>query len=178
MADNTTNAIRAARRAMEQVIGPAVASADGIVREQAQLVAATLGQLEEQLPFTREHLAYELRCNAELAEDLLGSAPGPLQGPLGAAAATARHLASDLGPSSADLQDANAQLTALASAVVRAAEDGPRDVRLELIRRVVTQAGSVIAGQRAWFAGQGWGGTGDVGSMSELFGPEQGGTIG
>lgn len=169
MADNTLNALRAARRAMEQVVGPAVSSADGIVREQAHLVAQTLRVLEEQLPHLRERNAYELRRNIELGRVLREFATGALREELDRALATAERLAGSLGPSDRVVAAATAELTAVTAALVRSSQDRAPEVRDAVVRCVVTHAGDVIAGQRSWFAAQGWGGTGEVRPIEEMF---------
>lgn len=173
MADNTLNAVRAARRAMEEVVSPAVAEADSIVREQAHLVAQTLRTLEEQLPHRRERDVHELRRNLELGRTLRGFASGALRAELDAAVATAERLTGSLGPSEGELRAATAELTATCSALVRSAVTAPPEVRDDLVRRVVAGAGGVIAGQRSWFAAQGWGGGGDVRPLEEMFAPDR-----
>lgn len=168
MADTTLNRIAAARRAMEQVVVPAVDPTHPLAREQAELVAGTLRLLEEQLPFARERSAYELRRNIELGRELLGFTAGEMRTELTAAVSAAEEMVRALGPSTHDIEEATARLTAVGSAVVRSAADLTPEARTDLVRRVLDHARSVIAGQRAWFAGQGWGAAG-VPPIGEAF---------
>ena len=159
MADHSLNAIRAAAKAVEEVVLPALDPAHPLAREQAVLVSRTLRLLEQRADQTLARNRFELLQACELAEAAMAPpfdvSPGLVR-VLGEAVRTGRALIDSPQARPSQLQAATTTLGEQVAALVRTV-DSVRPTVMPQLERLVLQKSSVwLDMQRAWFLPQGW----------------------
>jgi hypothetical protein len=159
MADHTDNALRAAIKALNEVVGPAVDPGHPGAQQQLRLVVQFLEFHRERLPYHLDRARFELRQHLSLAERLVELAQSGLP-------QEADRLRTSIEPARvverrdwvrpAEAREATAFLETAITAVVRAAADLDEDRRRPIERMVVDAGAGLLTGQRAWFAPQGF----------------------
>jgi hypothetical protein len=140
------------RRALAEVILPAIAADNALAREQAQLVMAHLELLAQQLPTAARLDERVLRGTEALAQALVASAAGGAR-TQAAAATLGAALASNVDEPHAARR---ARLAAAIDTLVGAAEeDGDAAFRAQAFDAIVAHAGECGVYERAWFAPNG-----------------------
>jgi hypothetical protein len=153
MADHTDNGLRAAIKALTDVVAPALDAGNPVAREQLKLVVQFLEFHRERLPHALDRDRFELRQHLALAERLFELAPA--EG-LGTAIVHGRELDDAAWVRAADARRVTAALETACSAAVRRAAELEPSVRRPIERAVVDAAGGFLDGERAWFAPQGF----------------------
>jgi hypothetical protein len=159
MTDHTTIALRAAGKALEEVVAPAVDSGHPLAAEQLRLVTGVLSFVEQRLGYHYARSLFELRHHLELAQTLSGHAtacPPEISEALSAAVGQASPLVAEPCARTEDLQRVTADLAAAISALVRAAGAAGGTTSREVNRAVLAASRDVIDAQRAWFLPQGF----------------------
>jgi hypothetical protein len=136
MNGHTSIALRAAAKALEEVVAPAVDGENPLAAEQVRLVQSVLAFVEERLDHEHALRRFELAHYLDLAR-AIGLSPDAA-------------LRDDPGASTVDLRDAVARVAAQISSHVR----GSTDRRVHLA--VVSASRPFLHAQRAWFAPQGF----------------------
>ena len=144
MPDYTDNSFRAAIKALEDVVTPALDPSNPLAAEQLRLVTGLLRFLGERRGALPAYEAAELAWYAELAEALADVLPGEGQ-ELRAAAESARGIEPDR------VAAATSHLATLASQTVRDAASGDEATRRKVERTVVEMSGDFLDLKRAWF---------------------------
>ncbi len=160
MIDQTDDGLRAAIKALDEVVAPALDAANPLAVEQLRLVSRFLGfvrsRAEWQLPRDR----FELRHQLELARVLHGLAPAegavPAREGLAEAIAAASTLPMQPDAPQAALRAAIDALSAASSVLVRSVADAPEAVRRPIEREVVRASRSLLDAHRAWFLPMGF----------------------
>lgn len=159
MADHSLNAIRAAAKAMEEVVLQAVDPAHPLAREQAGLVARTLRLLEQRLDHAYPRSRFELTHACELGE-ALAVAPYDISPAITAALLASTRAGRELLASHAArpsaLQAAATGIGQEVAALVRTIHEARPDLAEPLERLVLEHSGTWLDMQRAWFLPQGW----------------------
>ncbi len=159
MADHTLNALRAAARAMDEVVIGAVDPTHPLAGEQARLVAKYLKLFVERNDLAYDRNRFELRHYLDLARALAADAasvsPAIAQA-FDGAIAEGQRLYDSPGARLPALQEATRRLAGIAVALVRTAAEAEAPVRHRIEARVLDAAAALLAAQRAWFVPQGW----------------------
>lgn len=159
MADHSVNALRAAVRAMEKVVLPALDPQHPLAAEQATLVMRYLSLFAQRLDLVGARNRYELQHYLGLAAALERDAQA-LSPAIGAALAPAlaagRALLAEPGALPSAQQAAAQELALLVTALVRTAADAEPERRQRIEDRVLTDTAALLQMQRAWFLPQGW----------------------
>jgi hypothetical protein len=159
MADHSLNAIRAAAKAVEEVILPALDPKHPLAREQAGLVARTLRLLEQRLEYAHARNRFELEQACDLGQALSAPpfdvSPALLQA-LSDAVQTGRGLLALPQARPSQLQAATTALGELVAALVRTTDAVRPQVLPQLERLVLERSSAWLDMQRAWFLPQGW----------------------
>lgn len=160
MPNTVANMLGAARRSMEDMILPALDTANPLAREQAQLVIQALGFVERQLPYLHakdraEMLAYSAIAREVLTYDLAGADQAAVKA-LRAAVDIAERLESDTNPRSLDLQQARERLADALSAIARSLGGASKESRLGVRRAVISGTERVLDIHRAFFLSTGF----------------------
>jgi len=159
MADHSLNALRAAAKAMEEVVLQAIDPSHPLAREQATLVAKYLRFFEQRLDYAQQRNRFELAHYLALGKDSMDDAravsPAVAQA-LGDAVRQAQALVDDAGARPSGLQAAAQELGGVLTALLRtaAAVDAQACGRIE--SRVLGASRRLLDMQRAWFLPQGW----------------------
>lgn len=154
MADVTENGLRAAVKALTDVVAPAISKSDPLAAEQLRLVVDYLEFVRSRLDVLYDRDRFELGHNLSMARGLKAfNAP--------ASAATASLLESAIqdgaavleqtGASSPVLKAASATLAAAVRELVREAPSFDEDVRRKLERHVIEASDERITFERAWY---------------------------
>lgn len=159
--------LRAAAKAMTDVVLPALDPENKLAQEQGHLVLASLNLALQRLPqmyaFDCDALERSLGLAAELGQiaaqaggDVADAAASLAQGAAGGAAVLARAKADPAELQAANL-DLGERIGALVAALYAAAPDAVPDAVLAQVgRAVVANAGEQLLRDRAWVAPQGW----------------------
>lgn len=159
MADHSLNALRAAARAMEEVVLPAIDAQHPLAREQAGLVLRSLRLFEQRLDDAFQRNRFELARACELGRALL--APSFAVSPaiteaLRAAVATGQGLLESTSARPSALQAATGALGQVTTALLRTLAAARPEASRQAGRLVLEQSGAWLDMQRAWFLPQGW----------------------
>lgn len=159
MADHSLNAIRAAAKAMEEVILPALDPKHPLAREQAGLVARTLRLMEQRVDYAYARNRFELAQACDLGQAVavppFDVSPA-LDTALRDAVQAGRELLASPQARPSQLQAATTTLGELVAALVRTV-DAVRPQALPPLERLVLEKSSAwLDMQRAWFLPQGW----------------------
>ncbi|MFT3821249.1 MAG: hypothetical protein QM750_27135 [Rubrivivax sp.] len=153
--DTTANGLRAAARALEQVVRPALDAGNPLAVEQLQMVMRFLGLAAERLPWRHARLRRQVRQLADAAQALRAAAQAcgdEVQAALAAAADAADAALAHPETPEAPLEQAGAALAAALSALVRESAVRDEATRRAVERTVLQAAGPWAELQRAWFA--------------------------
>lgn len=156
--DHTDNALRAAVKALDDVIRPALDPSNALAVEQAKLVSAYLRLCLERLPYLYDRNRFEVGHYLEMAEALVGrvaNAPERVIQALDDAIEAGRAVLTRPGARIPELQEAAEHLAAAISALVRLV-DGDADAQAMVEKTVLQLSRSYIDAQRSWFLPQGW----------------------
>jgi hypothetical protein len=156
MADHTDNALRAAVKALDDVVRPAVNPRDPLATEQLRITTELLSLMLQRLNHVYDRHRFELRhhlaLGAEVQADVERCAARASE-ELAAALEAGRVAYDTPGTGSAATQTASARVAAAVSRAVRiAGGDGvDADARRRLERTVVASSKPFFDAQRAWF---------------------------
>jgi hypothetical protein len=156
MADHTDNALRAAIKALEEVVRPAVNPDDPLATEQLRMVAELLGFLGQRLDqlYDRQRfeLGHALQLAVDVAPDVAACAPSATP-ELRTAIDEGRTVFAAAGTGSATLKAASGRLASAVSGAVRIAPIAgvDADAQRRLERKVVAAAKAFMDAQRSWF---------------------------
>lgn len=159
MADHSLNAIRAAAKAVEEVILPALDPKHPLAREQAGLVARTLRLMEQRVDYAHARNRFELAQACDLGEALeappFAVSPG-LDNALREAVQAGRELLASPQARPSQLHAATTALGELIAALVRTIDAVRPQALPQLERLVLEKSTAWLDMQRAWFLPQGW----------------------
>lgn len=160
MIDHTDDGLRAAIRALDEVVAPAIDGSNPLAVEQVRLVSRFLGFLRSRIPYEHARAHHEVRHYLALARELVELAPidAPVNSRnlLTAAIEISTPLVGDPLSSARQLQDAAKSLSAALSTLIRDVADSPATVRDPVERTVVRASASLLDAQRAWFLPMGF----------------------
>lgn len=149
------NALRAATRALQDVVAPAVDPGNPLAQEQLKLVLRFLSLVQLRSDQVAARQRAELQAAAELAHGVAphaGGCPADLRAALAGALADAQQLLARVDADGPTLQHVANQLDALVASLVRHAPQlADADARA-LQRAVLAGSARVLALRRAWLA--------------------------
>ena len=159
MADNTSNALRAASRALDEVILDAIDPNHPLAQEQARLVSKYLQLVLSRLDYAYDRNRFEMCHYLNLATTLCEDAK--LLSPAIAAALDvsvndASRLQNLPGARTPDLQAASKKLAAILTALIRTAAGAETVLRQRIEDTILQASKALLDAQRAWFLPQGW----------------------
>lgn len=157
MADRTVEGLRAALKALREVVTPAVDPANPLATEQLRMACGYLALVCEQLPWRSARIAAEGRSALALAtaQQPLATGCGPdaaaAVAALNEAVSAARALHAQPGLDEDAWQRSTAALGAASSTLVRCASTADDDTRRRIERAVVAHAAAWLDMERAWY---------------------------
>lgn len=154
MADVTENTLRAAIKALTDVVAPSVDPTDALANEQLRLVVDYLEFVHNRLDFLYERDRFELRHHLAMARSLMDLGPT-----CSAAAAAAMQAAVGAGvgtyalsgASMPDLKAASAVLAAAIRVLVREAPAFDEAMRCKVERCVLDMSDHRLTFDRSWY---------------------------
>ena len=159
MADNTYNALRAASRALDEVIIDAIDPNHPLAQEQARLVSKSLQLVLSRLDYAYDRNRFEMCHYLSLATTLRDDAK-LLSPAIAVALDISLNEASRLrdlpGARVPDLQAASKKLAAILTALIRTAAGADTVLRQRVEYTVLQASKALLDAQRAWFLPQGW----------------------
>lgn len=154
MPDTLDNSLLACKRAIDDMILPAIDPANPLAAEQAQLVSRTLSLALSQLPWlhakARRELAINRACAARVAEAARAVDPS-LVARLEAGFTRAQDLLADPAAFTADIRACTAELATLISLCVQACQGLDTPAARAVERAAIQGSTEVIELHRAWF---------------------------
>ena len=159
MADHSVNALRAAARAMDDVVIGAVDPNHPLALEQARLVSKVLKLLQSRLEYAYDRNRFELCHGVDLALQVLADArrlSPAIADALASAIAEGARLRDLPGARTPDLQATAQRLAGILTALIRTAADADPALRQAIESSVLRAAKTLLDAQRAWFLPQGW----------------------
>ena len=173
MADVTENGLRAAVKALTDVVAPSIDPKDPLAREQLRLVVDYLEFVRARLDHLYARDRFELDHHLALAEALQGlAAPGSAQAArlLNASIEAGSRALSVVGTDTATLKAASAALAAAIRELIRASPGFDERVRTAIERRVLEASDAVVRFERAWYLPMGFDPRpGEVPALASLF---------
>ena len=154
MADVTENGLRAAVKALTDVVAPALSATDPLAHEQLKLVVDYLQFVRSRLDFLYQRDRFELDQHLSMARALESiDAPWPAAAAqaLEAAIQTGTAALMAAGTSAIALKAASAALAAEVRARVREAASFDAELRAPIERAIVHASEQRIAFERAWY---------------------------
>lgn len=154
MADVTENGLRAAVKALTDVVAPALSASDPLAHEQLKLVVDYLQFVRSRLDFLYQRDRFELDHHLSMARAVEPiDAPWPASEARALAAAIQTGAAALMNPASAAsaLKAASAALAAAVRTRVRAAASFDTAARGSIERAVLDASEQRIAFERAWY---------------------------
>ncbi len=159
MTDVTENDLRAAVKALTDVIAPAISKSDPLALEQLRLVTESLEFIRSRLDDAYARDYFDLNHHLEMA-GLLKAMALPLtessQALLNRTVDLGDAVSHTPGAPSRDIRTATAGLAAAARLIVREASTMPADYRDKVERCVLSASRSRIEVDRAWFQPMGF----------------------
>jgi hypothetical protein len=155
MSDHTVAGLRAALKALKDVVSPAVDPSNPLAVEQLRMVCGFLAMVCEQLPYRAQRVRFDLLSAVDLAQALssgIGHATLDGAGALPVALARAVALQHTSDASEADLQQATARLGEATRDLIRESAEADDAVRRDIDRVVLRHSKAWLDVQRAWFA--------------------------
>jgi len=159
MADHSINALRAAARAMQEVVLPAVDPSHPLAREQAALVAKFLSLFAERIDHACDRNRFELLHYLGIAQAQLDDArqlSPAIADALVQAVRAGSALRDQAGVPVQTVRDAAQELAAVLTALVRTAAAAEAPLRGRVEARILEASKQLLDMQRAWFLPQGW----------------------
>jgi len=147
--DHSDNALRAAIKALEEVVAPAVDPADPQAAEQLALVIDSLRFLRDRLDHLHDRARFDLSHHLALAHAV---ADGELDAEIASAAAVYERP----GARTPELRASTARLAAALRTLVRDAATADEATRRRIERRIVEGERARIEADRAWHLPQGF----------------------
>lgn len=153
MPDHTDNALRAAVKALTQVVAPAVDPEDPLANEQLRLVSGYLEFLRTRREYLHDRDLFEFHHAVRLGRELvpMATTAGLATDDLGRAIEAA-----DAVRRSSELASATAAVTHATSMLVRAATTAEESARQRIERLVLDASTELLEVDRAWFLPQGF----------------------
>jgi hypothetical protein len=152
MFDPIDNDLRAAAKALRDVVTPAVDATNPIALQQLKLVIDWLDFYQERAPQWWRLDAFELSANRALGRELLSLAPPHARGALESALRTADELSAVTARGPAALRDAVTDIEDAVAQLVRDARRLDAGTRQAIERTVVAASKRWLEAQRAWYA--------------------------
>lgn len=152
--DVTDNGLRAAVKALTDVVAPSIDRGDPLAQEQLRLVVDYLEFVRSRLDFLYDRDRFELGHDLALANALQRMSPpcSALTAQLLNAAIEAGTQAdSVVGTSTVSLKAASAALAAATRELIREAAAFATEVRSAIERQVIEASGESIRFERAWY---------------------------
>lgn len=149
--DHTEVGLRAAIRALSDVVAPSVGPEHAQARDQLQLTIDYLSFVVERLPDIHRRDRFELLHHLAMAQNVqsaLGATPAPL---LRTAVNAGHEVLGLVDPATCEVRQATANLCAAISAVVLDSANMEAPVRREVERSVLRATKERIAFERAWY---------------------------
>lgn len=157
MADHTENTLRAAIKALTDVVAPSIRADDALAQEQLRLVTDYLRFMAQRIDLLADRQAYEcaqyLALARRVAPFCAAASPQVREG-LASAIAAAEAL-----PAGARLTERRTATTALAGAIRRLVREAARfdpDARGSIERAVLDGSTALINFERAWYLPMGF----------------------
>lgn len=173
MTDITENDLRAALKALNDVIAPSIDPADPLATEQLRLVVEYLDFLRSRVDFVADRNRFELAHNLDLADALAsyaGSIDPALESQFHEAIDAGRIALNSSSVSVAETRRTAAVIAALVRELVRMAQACDAALRDRIERTVLEASGARIEFERAWFLPLGLDpAPGEVPSIEEAF---------
>lgn len=155
MPNTVANMLNAARRSMEEMILPALETANPLAREQGQLVIQALSFIEKQLPYLHAKDRAEMLGYAAIAREVLtinlAGADQAAATALQRALEAADRLAEDTNPPDQALQQATTQLTDALGALTRSLGGLPEQNKMRVRKAIILGSERVLDIHRAFF---------------------------
>ena len=160
MIDHTDDGLRAAIKALDEVVAPAIDTATPLAVEQLRLVSRFLGFLRTRMPYEHARARHELHHYLGLAESLVTLAPNDApfrsRDALDAAIQAGTPVLHDAAASAQQLQDTIKSLSCALSTLVREVAGAAAAAREPIERAVILAAQGLLDAQRAWFLPMGF----------------------
>jgi hypothetical protein len=149
--DHTDVGLRAAIRALSDVVAPVVSAEQAQACDQLRLTIDYLGFVVERLPHLHLRERYELSHHLAMAQAVQAALQGADAALLSAAIDAGQQMLNLAGPTTDDVRRATATLSAVIAAVTRDAAAMEEPVRREVERSVLRLSEERIAFERAWY---------------------------
>lgn len=149
--DHTDVGLRAAVRALNDVVAPVVGQEHAQARDQLRLTTDYLAFVIERLPHLHQRDRFELSHHLAMARDVHAALPGSSAPELATAMDAAQRMLERAGASTAEVRQATADLSAAVSTVVRGSASLVAAVQREVERAVLHASEQRIAFERAWY---------------------------
>lgn len=149
------NVLRAALRALGEVVAPSVDTSDPLAQEQLRLVCKFLEMMRQRVGFIAEFQRARLDLALELAvavSEHAGPCPVEVREGLAAALPHGRRVRDAAASAGTDMHAAAARLDALVSCALRHANRFEPQARQSIERAVLEHSAGSIDLQRAWHA--------------------------
>lgn len=157
MADHTENTLRAAIKALTDVVAPAIRADDALAQEQLRLVTDYIRFIQQRLDHLAERHRFECTQYLALAQTVLPLAASASTGVRdGLAAAIAGAEALPGAARLADHREATAALTGAIRRLVREAAGYKAEARAAIERAVLDGSAALIDFERAWYLPMGF----------------------
>lgn len=150
--DHTDVGLRAAIRALSDVVAPVVGAEHAQARDQLRLTTDYLAFAVERLPVLHQRDRFELSHHLAMAravQALLQGGAGAT--PLGVAMDVGQQVLALADATTAEIRQATAGVSAAVSAIVRESAGMPAPVQREIERTVLRVSRERIAFERAWY---------------------------
>jgi hypothetical protein len=159
MADHTDNALRAAIRALDEVIYDAIDPNHPLAHEQTKLVSKYLQLILSRQEYAHDRLQFDLSHYIEMAEHVKADAnlvsPAISQA-LEETLAKALQLKQSSSARELDLRNCSQKLAAILTALVRTTSEANHELRKRIEKIILLDSKAFLDAQRAWFLPQGW----------------------
>ncbi|QHE88120.1 hypothetical protein [Hydrogenophaga sp. BPS33] len=149
--DHTDVGLQAAIRALNDVVEPVVGKEHAQARDQLRLTTDYLAFVIERLPHLHQRDRFELSHHLAMAREVHAALPASSAPELAAAMEAAQQMLERAGPSTADVRQATAALSAAVSAVVRGSASLVAAAQRDIERAVLHASEHRIAFERAWY---------------------------
>lgn len=149
--DHTDVGLRAAIRALSDVVAPVVGAEHAQARDQLRLTTDYLAFVVERLPHLHQRDRFELSHHLSMAQAVEAALAGFSAPALSTAIDAGHKMLALAGPSTAEVRQATVNLSAAIAAVVRESAAMDTAVRREVERAVLHASEQRIAFERAWY---------------------------
>lgn len=150
--DHTDVGLRAAIRALSDVVAPVVGAEHAQARDQLRLTSDYLAFVVERLPYLHQRDRFELSHHLAMAQAVRAALHGGADASaLGMAMDVGRQVLALADASTAEVRQATAELSAALAAVVRESAAMTAAVQREVERAVLRLSRVRIAFERAWY---------------------------